>query len=153
MQHQLDSYIEKEKNVADQDLFDKKVIALLVEVGELANETRCFKFWSEKGPSEKSVILEEYVDGVHFLLSLGIEKQLRFQPDSTPSSSRELTAQFFELYGVINSFALQPSQETYNRMWECYLKVGQELGFTSENIMAAYSEKNEVNIKRQQQGY
>ncbi len=48
MQKELDSYIESNHNLANHDLFDDKYLALLVEIGELANETRCFKFWSNK---------------------------------------------------------------------------------------------------------
>ena len=40
----------------------KRVLALLVEIAELANETRSFKYWSLKGASEKEVLIEEYVD-------------------------------------------------------------------------------------------
>src|SRR3954469_23285631 len=73
MQAGLDRYIEENHQLENEDLFNRKVLALLVEIGELANETRCFKFWSVKPPSDKQVILEEFVDGVHFILSLGIE--------------------------------------------------------------------------------
>lgn len=66
MQKELDTYIETNHNVKQAELLDKKILALLVEVGELANETRCFKFWSKKKPSERDVIIEEYVDGIHF---------------------------------------------------------------------------------------
>ena len=75
MQRDLDAYIQKNNSVIE-NVFQKKGLALLVELAELANETRCFKFWSTKGPSEREVILEEYVDSIHFLLSLGIEKDL-----------------------------------------------------------------------------
>ena len=50
----------------------RKMLALLVEIGELANETRCFKYWSNKPASEREVILEEY-GGLHFILSIGID--------------------------------------------------------------------------------
>ena len=73
MQKALDQHIEEKHELQQEDLFNRKVLALLVEVGELANETRCFKFWSVKPSSEKSVVLEEFVDGIHFILSLGIE--------------------------------------------------------------------------------
>ena len=56
------------------------MLALLVEIGELANETRSFKFWSVKPASEKKIILEEFVDGIHFILSLGIECGFHKQP-------------------------------------------------------------------------
>ncbi len=75
MQRELDAYIQKSQSVKE-DVFKEKGLALLVELAELANETRCFKFWSAKGPSEREVILEEYVDSIHFILSLGIEKNL-----------------------------------------------------------------------------
>ena len=73
MQRELDSYIQQQRD-EQSDVFLEKGLALLVELAELANETRCFKFWSLKGPSENTIILEEYVDSIHFLLSLGIEK-------------------------------------------------------------------------------
>ncbi len=78
MQNELDRHIESEHGLQNADLVDKKILALLVELGELANETRCFKFWSKKAPSEQEVILEEYVDGIHFILSLGIEIGIQF---------------------------------------------------------------------------
>ncbi|WP_345840755.1 dUTP diphosphatase [Bacillus sp. P14.5] len=55
MQKALDTYIEKEHGLEEADLFQEKTMALLVEVGELANETRCFKFWSKKPASEKTL--------------------------------------------------------------------------------------------------
>ncbi|KIL46277.1 dUTP diphosphatase [Jeotgalibacillus campisalis] len=153
MQQQLDAFIEKEKNVENQDLFTKKIVALFVEVGELANETRCFKFWSEKDPSDKDVILEEYVDGIHFLLSLGIEKGFRFEGLKRSAEPTDLTDQFKALYGCIHEFAVQPSKRTYERTMAAYLDIGHTLEFTEEEVLQAYRDKNEINILRQQQGY
>src|SRR5699024_7652437 len=77
-QVELDAYITNNHDLSGSDLFEKKILALFVELGELANETRCFKFWSMKERNSNSVILEEYVDNIHFLLSLGLEKELTF---------------------------------------------------------------------------
>src|SRR5699024_591168 len=46
-QKKLDDRIVKEKGLGGQDLLDKKILALQVELGELANEWREWKFWSE----------------------------------------------------------------------------------------------------------
>lgn len=43
----LDAYIVEEKGLEGQDLLDEKFLALKVEFGELANEQRTWKFWSE----------------------------------------------------------------------------------------------------------
>ncbi|MEE0700145.1 MAG: dUTPase [Bacilli bacterium] len=50
------------------DTIEKNIVELLVEIGELANETRCFKYWSNKGSSEKDIVLDEYADC--FLMTL-----------------------------------------------------------------------------------
>ncbi|WP_236620399.1 dUTP diphosphatase, partial [Geobacillus thermodenitrificans] len=96
MQRQLDEYIEREHPRQEgEDRLSKKILALMVELGELANEWRGFKFWSHDqvprtrvlvnrttddigfkniGPEHiKNPLLEEYVDGLHFLLSIGLE--------------------------------------------------------------------------------
>ena len=66
-QLELDTHIHKNHNITYQDVETERVIALAVELGELANEVRCFKFWSLKKPSAKEIILEEYVDGIPFI--------------------------------------------------------------------------------------
>ncbi|WP_236620395.1 dUTP diphosphatase, partial [Geobacillus thermodenitrificans] len=96
MQRQLDAHIEKEHpRQEDEDRLSKKILALQVELGELANEARFFKYWSndqkprtrievvtgqkmvdgviEPIVEYKNPLLEEYVDGLHFLLSIGLE--------------------------------------------------------------------------------
>nr|QRZ17780.1 dUTP diphosphatase [Virgibacillus sp. AGTR] len=47
IQKELDTRIEREKGLEGQNLLDKKILALQVELGELANEWRGFKFWSK----------------------------------------------------------------------------------------------------------
>src|SRR5699024_883648 len=95
-QKKRDKRIIKEKGLEGVDLLDKKILALQVELGELANEWRGFKFWSEDrepryntveiyvhgydGPGtntrasieeyQAQPILEEYVDCLHFILSI-----------------------------------------------------------------------------------
>lgn len=46
-QDQLDERIIEEKGLQGQDLLGKKILALQVELGELANEWEVFKFWKE----------------------------------------------------------------------------------------------------------
>lgn len=76
MQEKLDQHIMEQHNLYGKPLFSEKLLALQVEIAELANETRCFKFWSNRGPSSKETILEEYVDCLHFILTIGLEKKL-----------------------------------------------------------------------------
>ncbi len=47
MQRELDAFIEKTQKI-DRDVFKEKGLALMIELAELANETRCFKFGVQK---------------------------------------------------------------------------------------------------------
>ncbi|WJY27998.1 MULTISPECIES: dUTP diphosphatase [Sporosarcina] len=154
MQEALDTYIHQQHSLSTGDLFHEKVLALLVELSELANETRCFKFWSTKGPSERSVILEEYVDSIHFLLSLGIASGLTaFNDWDIESTSDSLTAVFLDTNRAILHFEADPTMHTYTGLWTQYGRIAEKLGFTPDEIIAAYIDKNETNYERQKSGY
>lgn len=153
MQRDLDSFIQMNQGV-NKDVFREKGLALLVELAELANETRCFKFWSTKGPSKKAVILEEYVDSIHFLLSLGIEKgldTLEEWPDGEVEG--DLTDLFLQTVAEIQVFIMNSTMESYISVWIHYGSIAKKMGFSYNEIMNAYFEKNEENYKRQQTGY
>ncbi|WP_138415404.1 dUTP diphosphatase [Aquibacillus sediminis] len=153
MQEKLDTYIETNHNLQASDLVNKKILALLVEVGELANETRCFKFWSHKDASERQVILEEYVDGLHFILSLGLESNFRYDAGPIPSSTEDVTTLFNHVFEQIIAFKQTISKETYHQMFTAYLALGNSLGFDETSVKQAYYEKNKVNHERQDKGY
>ncbi len=153
MQQELDRYIQSNRNV-EHSVFRKKVLALQVELSELANETRCFKFWSTKGPSDKNTLLEEYVDCIHFLLSLGIEKGFdSLEEWPAPLKEQELTELFLLAHQGVSGFAEQATQEAYLHLWQTFGALAQSLGFSYEEVLGAYLDKNETNYKRQQQGY
>lgn len=88
-QYELDRYIYFKNNANTSKLVEDTFLALIVEVSELANTTRCFKHWSNKGADPKEEQLKEYVDVLHFFLSLG--NQLGF-------SSEEVTNAYIEKY-------------------------------------------------------
>lgn len=154
MQRELDAKIESQHGLRKEDLVDEKVLALLVELGELANETRCFKFWSVKPPAERGVILEEYVDGIHFILSLGLT--FGYGHETSRGLAEEavsLTEQFNRVYQIVSILKDDLSEENYYLLLNSYIQLGEMLGFEWAEVEQAYLEKNQVNHERQQQGY
>lgn len=161
MQKVLDTRIIKEHGLEGQSLFYNMILALQVEIGELANETRCFKHWSNKGPSEKEVILMEYVDGLHFIASLG--NGIGFKPEkynlamlelkSRVYASNSLVNQFNNVYEAVSEFRATQDIELYEELLYSFLGLGRKLGFTFEEIEQGYYKKNEVNHQRQNNGY
>lgn len=155
MQKDLDKHIEEKHQLHQEDLFDRKVLALFVELGELANETRCFKFWSVKPSSPRETVLEEFVDGIHFILSLGLECDFEHESEYTvdvqPRESAH--AQFLFVYELISNFQNSKKINDYRKLFSAYIDLGELLGFHAEDIERAYMEKNEVNYERQRSDY
>ncbi len=153
MQAQLDSFIAKTQQI-ERDVFLEKGLALTIELAELANETRCFKFWSTKGPSEREVILEEFVDSIHFLLSLGNEKgYLLHEWPKSEITEENLTTCFIRTQKSILTFIESPSEDHYVAVWKEYGAIAYHLGFSLDDITGAYILKNEKNYERQRNGY
>jgi dimeric dUTPase (all-alpha-NTP-PPase superfamily) len=156
-QNALRNRIVREHNLnpESKEFSDNLTLAFYVEVGECANEWKGFKQWSTKrNPSES--VLEEYVDGFHFLLEKGLEIGLStFEP--TLVKVNDPGTMFRETYTLIaqleNAKNKHIKEFYYGMLFNHYLALGKALGFTSKQIEAAYFEKNKVNFKRQEEGY
>ncbi|MGJ7035764.1 dUTP diphosphatase [Anoxybacillus eryuanensis] len=154
MQRQLDERIETERGLSGERLIERKLLALLVEIGELANETRCFKFWSSKPKAADETILEEYVDGLHFILSLGLDLSL-YEHIQWPhvQESKPLVEQFLYVFEAVQTFREKMDEQAYGRLVYAYAQLGHALQFNAEQIERAYVAKNEVNHERQSHNY
>ncbi|MCM3720529.1 MULTISPECIES: dUTP diphosphatase [Solibacillus] len=151
-QRQLDRFIEENQQV-QKDVFAEKGLALLVELSELANETRCFKYWSTKEPSKRAVLLEEFVDSVHFMLSLGNMRGFLLVEWPYLKEKQELTETFLNTTQTILTFLQHQTEENYRAMWEQYSLIAYNLNFTIDDVFQAYKLKNEKNYERQRNGY
>lgn len=155
-QIELDKHIHSNHNINYKDVHDKLKLALAVELGELANEIRCFKFWSYKKPSERSVILEEYVDGIHFITSLAIAKNVKHFNNwkilfnQKQYSKKEISILFNKLFSKIN---LLNCKLCIINWYKNYIKLGFALGFSFDEIKNRYEQKNIINHKRQDNKY
>jgi len=131
-----------------------RTLALLVEVGEMINETKCFKYWSLKPSSSKDVVLEEYGDGIHFLLSLGIDLHdqsiyIENRLDDQSSLS-ELTLMVYQnICDLKRDFCLSQ----YHKTFSSFLTLGERLAFTQADIRSYYLKKNRINHQRQDNSY
>src|SRR5690625_2205314 len=163
MQKKLDDRIIREKGLQDEDLLDRKILALQVELGELANEWRGFKFWSE---SQKPIVrpsnpfehgnpmLEEYVDCLHFILSIGNDIGIKLKGE-LPNSLVNYTVldSFSNIFYYVARFSELKTSLLYKNFLITFVHLGKRLGFTWDEIEQAYYAKNKINHKRQEQGY
>lgn len=172
-QRVLDARIEKEHpRVEGEDRLGKKILALQVELGECANEWRGFKFWStnqtpsigfyytENGTEYKNPLLEEYVDCLHFILSIGLEcgfdkQELNHIHEHNFSVYKERTIliQFEWIFLTISDFTSENDLSSYEELFLYFMGLGIHLGFEIEQIEQAYYDKNVINHTRQDTGY
>src|SRR5690625_439798 len=128
-QKELDDRIIKEKGLQGQDLLDKKILALLVELGELAQNWRGFKIWSEDQEPRNycmaceipeveahdchNPLLEEYVDCLHFILSIGLE--MDFEPEENYKRYYENSTeqQFLAVFWAASEFGERRYENIY----------------------------------------
>ncbi len=149
MQRKLDDYIGDSKNINIEKNKIERVIALQVEFNELLGELPfLFKYWSNK-TTDWDKALEEYVDGLHFLLSiandLGIKDYEYKQPKTYDLRVLVL--------GINNMISRLPQSKDFQQLMDHYWLFGQQLNFTEDEIVQAYYSKNEVNHARQVEGY
>lgn len=154
LQAALDQDIAKRHNITYPSTFSSRLLALIVELGEFANETRCFKYWSLKGPSAKEVILEEYVDGLHFILSLGIYlKPRKMIYDIHQEKAYNLVNAILSAYEEALKLRHDYSLAQYETAFNTYLNLISYLNFTPDEVKDAYLSKLKVNYERQNNKY
>lgn len=152
-QAELDKTIAENHHISYESTKTSRTLALLVEIGELLNETRCFKYWSNKPSSPKEVVIEEYADALHFFLSLGIEINASIGEIELIPNDGALNEQFLNLYNLVSDFAKDRNPITYARAFIYFLNIGASLGFTYQDIEDAYLNKLKKNYKRQENNY
>lgn len=152
-QSQLDERIFELHDTDRPTTMQSRLLALLVELGEFANETRCFKFWSVKGPSEKEVLAEEFGDGLHFFLSLGIDLDDDGSDVEAILVEGSGTDRFLALYDAIVVFGRKASLDTYREAFGLFFGLANSFGLSDEDIREHYLKKNKKNHVRQDQNY
>lgn len=171
MQRVLDERIIKEKGLEQDQYMAWKVLALQVELGELANEWRGFKKWSKdqkprtnvfkyerhgEPPVYRNLVLEEYADCLSFILSHGNDlKTIQNQPVESfnyyPVRLEPSMTDYFIF--LIREAGMFREKGRYVLMVCAFLGLGEELGFDMEMIEEAYYAKNKINHQRQESGY
>lgn len=156
MQKELDAHILQNHELRAAETFRKRILAFLVELGELANETRCFKYWSKKSSSKADVVLDEYVDGIHFLVSLGNDMEIDFTNVAfVQETEEEINASeaFLDVYGLASDFSRLTNASSFRVLFQSYVRLCFALGFTFEDVVAGYVRKNQINHERQDTNY
>jgi dimeric dUTPase (all-alpha-NTP-PPase superfamily) len=152
-QNELDERIMLQHHETRSNTQLKRVLALVVEISELANETRSFKYWSLKGPSDKDVLLEEFSDSIHFILSLGIDLGKNSLIVECDDVNYDLSRLFLEWTEASTKLMHQFDESNYMKCANYCAKIAYALDFSEEEVIETYLKKNQKNHTRQDQAY
>jgi len=151
-QKELDEYIYEKNNVTAKEVFERKIVALLVELGELANELQFFKYWKENINIDRQRAIEEYIDVIHFTIGLAVDlgidehKYIETQP-------RDLNKLFIGITNLATVLSTSKEKEHAKTLLNNIIALGYQLGLDEQTVIGAYNKKNEVNYERQENGY
>ena len=152
-QEKLDATIAQKHGISYKTTRDRRLMACLVEIGELANATRCFKYWSNKGPEADEIVLDEYADGLHFFLSLGIDIKTSKRSYNITKHEDNLTDQFLMVYHRLDEFRKKQDDKSYIKAFQAFLNLLPLLGYKWKQLEEAYYKKLGVNYNRQETNY
>lgn len=153
IQKKLNDDIYKTQNIDFEKTKNKLHLALMVELMELCNETRCFNYWSLKKRSSDDVLLEEYADVLCFILSECIYfdsdfYEIEINKYSAIENNEEITLHFIEL---IKKYSEINSSNSCILFLKHFIELGYKLGYEFEEIKNAYIKKCAKNHDIQKQ--
>ena len=152
-QAELDKRIADNHGITYATTRERRILALLVEIGEFANATRCFKYWSNKSSEPQDIVLDEYVDGLHFFLSLGIDINVSKKAYNHTKHASDLTEQILEVYRLASIFLKKQDEKSYIKAFQAFINIVPLLKVRWSTIEKAYYKKLGENYNRQDNNY
>lgn len=127
---------------------------LVTELAEIANEWGEFKYRHKPEGTSRARLLEEYVDGLAVLLSLGLSHSffplpVVLGPLELPLSSCSAVDHFMKLIrDAWRFYDWDINQQEYLYYFRRFLGLGSMFNFTPAEIEEAYFAKQEKNLER-----
>lgn len=149
----LDSLFGEQNDLFSDEIIEKNILELLVEFGELANETRCFKYWSIKPMSDKEVILEEYIDCLFMILCFCNMTNVSMDEAFPTATQENIVGTFLTLYKDGFNLKKNLPKETVKQLLVNILYLADLLNFQYEDIKKGVSKKSLIIKKRFKENY
>lgn len=133
------------------ELQEKNCLSLLTEIGELANETKVFKYWSIKEMDLEDT-LEEFADILIMTLTfsnyLNVDiEEIDVITDDSP------TKVFLELYEVASKFNKNYNETTIKEIYYLIFKLSTSLKLDKNDIILAAKKKIDKIYRRLESDY
>lgn len=157
IQNKLDNTILKNFNLTEIQTFEKRILAFLIELSEFINKEKDFKYWSKKKVIKKNILLEEYADGIHFLISIGNTLKINFNnylyKYPIKNNQITLTQLYLKCFEVYINFIKIKNEKRYFNVLNIFFALAKKMNFTEKELILSYKKKIKINYKRQINNY
>ena len=137
----------------DDEMVKKNKLELLVEIGELANETRYFKYWSTK-KMDIELVKGEFADcmimSFYFFNILNISLDEKFIDIKEDYDNVDI---FGRLYKLASDFYVNMNKEIIKEFFVTLIKLGHMIGFSDDDIIDICMKKIIRDKKRFEENY
>ena len=128
----------------DEEIVRKNRLELLVELGELANETRCFKYWSMRQTGEKEKVLEEYIDCLFMTLYFANIVNISLDEEFPSSLNGDMIDTFLYLNKFASAISEIPSKDEIKKVLVELDHLAKLIGFSIKDLERATKIKREI---------
>lgn len=144
MQEKYNSQLIVNDELSLYKLHARKNLEFEVQLGDLANETRCFNYLkTNTEPIDINIISDKYISCINKILTLGLDNNYSDLSEvSLAPNDYCLSDQFLNLYFDINDLIASPSKDHYLTLFQDFLSLGLTMGFSEEKILKDF--KNSV---------
>lgn len=145
-----DIFFEKFKN--DEKMFEKNCIELIVEIAEFANESRCFKYWSNKS-MKKEETLEELADCIMVCLYFYNYLNIDEVKIKTYDFSSDILICLNDVFKLSTLLIDNVNEKIVIKIFSYLIYIGSLINLEEKEIYEACLRKIEKQEKRLEEGY
>lgn len=136
----------------DSKMYKKNKLELLVEIGELANETRYFKYWSNK-KMNIDLVKGEFADCIIMALYFFDVFNVSLAEEFVKVDDFDNVDIFTRLYELGVMFYKDDNKEIIKEFFSTLITLGYIIGFTDEDIIDFTLAKIERDKERFEEGF
>ena len=149
----LDELFALQYDIRSQEIIKKYKLELLVEFGELANETRCFKFWATRQTGDKEKVLEEYIDCLFMILYFCNITNVSLEEEFPVIEEKDIITTFLTLYEYGSDLSKNLERETIKKLLVEILYLASLLDFTLDDLVRETKKKSLIIQERLESDY
>ncbi|ADE19801.1 dUTP diphosphatase [Mycoplasma crocodyli] len=125
----------------------QKMLALMIECSEFANEIQSFKYWKKNKNISRDNALEEFADVLHFIGSFANDYNVEriVEPQII---SQDFNVQLTQCFVSITEAMKNINKQTIYNIFSLCLGMAKLCKFTEEEIELWYNKKNLTNYQR-----